>query len=671
MIPIRASGANHGDFEHTVAISEEPADVIGSSWASFTDDPDGDFTKGLAYAVPDLPFPEIIRSCDDPDLCWTDRWQSDIAMQANGRLVITWAEAEEPNNLFSAFNVRLQSYDSAGQTIGDEVVINDTTIEVNDSSQESPSVALDESGNIVVAWVGAQLEGCTSGPIFQIFARRLFWDGANTPVFVDAPFRVDSSSGSFQPETIFNANPAVALAQTDDPDVCGRFIIAWNARDVNASPQVREIHAQYFAADGRPIATEFRVNQDTSETDSGVNTRRLADSAQHTLDYGPEGQVVVAWTAERATGPRDVYFTLLPPDYSETLAEEQNCLKGDVDVDGLVNGLDIQPFVDLMLGNQSHCLGIASLCGADCDCDGDLDIDDIPPFVVVLLGGDGCTGFDGCEGLPPGSPVDCDEDDVPDATQIHLCHDGHWSCSDCNDNGILDTCEIIDEAASDVDENLVIDACESDCNGNDIPDPYEIAAELVDDCNANGIPDECELAYNDCDLSGVPDDCEPHPDCNNNGIADVCESDCDSNGEPDDCDVDPTDPDGDEWVDPDCNGNLYPDACDLELPPPFGSFDCNENGVPDECDVASQYSQDANQNGIPDECEQQSMMGGGMQSQSASGGGATDQEFDADTAWAEFYQWYFAQDWSEMSGGQRFGAVAGKLSELGLPLGAP
>ena len=56
------------------------------------------------------------------------------------------------------------------------------------------------------------------------------------------------------------------------------------------------------------------------------------------------------------------------------------------------------------------------------------------------------------------------------------------------------------------------------------------------DCNNNGILDSCELDDNDCNTNGIPDDCEE--DCDRDGIIDDCEIDTDQDGIPDDCDAD-------------------------------------------------------------------------------------------------------------------------------------
>ncbi len=54
-------------------------------------------------------------------------------------------------------------------------------------------------------------------------------------------------------------------------------------------------------------------------------------------------------------------------------------LKGDVNLDGSVTFLDINPFIVLLAANGFQ-------AEADCDCDGDLDFLDIQPFINILAG---------------------------------------------------------------------------------------------------------------------------------------------------------------------------------------------------------------------------------------------------------------------------------------------
>ncbi|NOX60312.1 MAG: hypothetical protein GXP29_15840 [Planctomycetes bacterium] len=66
---------------------------------------------------------------------------------------------------------------------------------------------------------------------------------------------------------------------------------------------------------------------------------------------------------------------------------------------------------------------------------------------------------------------------------------------------------------------------DSDCNNNGVLDDCDISGGFSADCNTNGLPDECDLATgaDDCNSNGVPDSCESDADCDLNGTPDICE----------------------------------------------------------------------------------------------------------------------------------------------------
>jgi hypothetical protein len=155
----------------------------------------------------------------------------------------------------------------------------------------------------------------------------------------------------------------------------------------------------------------------------------------------------------------------------------------------------------------------------------------------------------------------CDHDNPGDSGSAYAFH----GLSDCQPNGVLDICDIVNGTSQDANANGIPDECERDCNGNGIPDQCDI------DCGEPGGP---------CDIPG----CGQSADCNNNGI-------------PDECDIDPSDPDGNEEVSADCQPNGIPDECDVDPNDPDGDgivwqdcflrddngLSCESDGVPDEC----------------------------------------------------------------------------------------
>ncbi len=701
------------DSEPSVAIvdDESPDDyaaaVVWSNTLRYATDGDG-----LVYRLTGDPIERIL---DCPSYC-VDRltqWQPCISMrESDGAYAIVWADAEVDLQL-PPFNIAIQIYDASG-TLLDELVgptdgewVNEPAHEAGDSIQKSPAVSFDDDGNLVVCWVGFPLPGCSSGG-FRIFARRLKFESGQ--LRDPDPAQGEGRAGMFMvdsdPDTgidPYDAYPTVAInvhADPADPSTDrGAFIIAWNAdNNINGHAEIR---GQYFLGDGQPKAGEVRLNQ----ADGADNVARLARSGAHTLAYGPDEQVALTWTegSDGGTGVEGVYVTLLPWNYWKNGVPDCDicqsdpsfcmpCIKADVNGDCAADGLDVEPFVELLLSADMTCFDVVDLCPADTDNDGDIDVDDIPCFVLALLG-EPCGGDRGLS--------DCNDNGIPDANDI-----AYGTSEDCNENYIPDECDIDPtdpdgngETSNDLNANTIPDECEPDCNENGVPDDKDIADETSTDVNSNGIPDECDP---DCNDNDVPDDWdisqETSADCNENGTPDECEPDCNNNGVPDDCDLDPTDPDGDEFVSEDCNENNYPDECDLTLPPGFGSLDCNANDIPDECDladcegeawcddcnengfldvcdIAAEISDDENENGIPDECEGEGLMGGGGAPMGAPSSGPTFGPVDDDSdAWAAFFEWSMDQSWgsdADMSGAAQFQMMVNKLDELGLPLADP
>ncbi|MFQ5463022.1 MAG: S8 family serine peptidase [Phycisphaerae bacterium] len=177
-------------------------------------------------------------------------------------------------------------------------------------------------------------------------------------------------------------------------------------------------------------------------------------------------------------------------------------------------------------------------------------------------------------------------DDIPDVGAMFLTFGRHIEPRDCNGNGTLDQCDIIDRFSTDCNENNVPDECEGahpDCNANGVWDLCDLMQDGAPDCNANGVPDKCDIldgASIDCNTNEVPDECEDDDpsDCNENGVWDVCDL---LSGASDDC-----------------NTNQVPDECE-----PGGLSDCNGNGAFDLCDIESGFSLDLNANAVPDDCE--------------------------------------------------------------------
>lgn len=108
------------------------------------------------------------------------------------------------------------------------------------------------------------------------------------------------------------------------------------------------------------------------------------------------------------------------------------------------------------------------------------------------------------------SESDCDGDGTYDICQLELCPD-----LDCNNNNVFDACDIANGTSFDIvpeDGDGAPDECEADCNNNEINDLQEIEADNSKDCDNNRILDSCELTTDafsfDCNGNNIPDRCD-------------------------------------------------------------------------------------------------------------------------------------------------------------------
>lgn len=178
-----------------------------------------------------------------------------IAMSATGSFVITWTTR---NSGIGEYDVYAQRYDSVGAAQGSSFLVNNYTL----GWQTSAVVAMDDSGDFVIAWQSRNQDGSGDG----VYARRYTADG----VAASNEFRVNSYTMSSQ------NRPAIAM------DADGNFIVAWSSQ--NQDGNLSGIYAQRYDALGTALDGEFRVNETT-----------LGDQAAAAIAMGDAGNFVVAW----------------------------------------------------------------------------------------------------------------------------------------------------------------------------------------------------------------------------------------------------------------------------------------------------------------------------------------------------------------------------------------
>jgi hypothetical protein len=164
-----SSGAPRGgEFrvnEYTTSWQQQPAvaaDAAGRfvvAW--YSDGQDGSYGSVFARRYDASGAPQGAEFPVNTSTAQSQFWPS-VSQDPHGGFVVTWVSDGQDG---SGFGVFAQRYDSAGQPLGGELLVNTHT----PSSQTNPVVAADDVGNFVVAWVS---EGGQDGSQEGVFGQR-------------------------------------------------------------------------------------------------------------------------------------------------------------------------------------------------------------------------------------------------------------------------------------------------------------------------------------------------------------------------------------------------------------------------------------------------------------------------------------------------------------------
>jgi hypothetical protein len=103
----------------------------------------------------------------------------------------------------------------------------------------------------------------------------------------------------------------------------------------------------------------------------------LSGLEDHTLAAGESAVIQIAFS--NGTGSGSGHHLFIDNVAFSVAAEETTVLLGDVSLDGVVNFLDIAPFIGVLSGSEFQ-------IEADCDLSGGVDFLDIASFIAILSG---------------------------------------------------------------------------------------------------------------------------------------------------------------------------------------------------------------------------------------------------------------------------------------------
>jgi hypothetical protein len=197
--------------------------------------------------------------------------------------------------------------------------------------------------------------------------------------------------------------------------------------------------------------------------------------------------------ANTATGSGSLSITCIPA--------VTQCCRGDMNNNGVVDGLDIQLFVGWLVGPATPMIGTSAFCRADINQDFSLDLEDVQPFVEMLLDGVVCpsppswgaccddaagvcvdsANIGDCQGPTQrfSSGETCAELDPPCTGPVTCCP------GDTNGDGLLDGQDVQGLVLAIIEENLTpatVEFCRADVNGDlviDAVDADSLMAKLI------------------------------------------------------------------------------------------------------------------------------------------------------------------------------------------------
>jgi hypothetical protein len=164
-----------------------------------------------------------------------------IAMNESGEYVIGWSD-----KISDVINVHVQKYDITGNKIGEEILVNNETVELTGSF----FIDMNDNGNFVVSWIVIDYrwgDRFTNSYWTDIFARRFIQNDSEG----EESFLVNTNTSLSQ------VCSTIALANDDS------FIISWYSQSQDSEDG--GVYAQRFDGTGNKTGREFRVNKYNDE----------------------------------------------------------------------------------------------------------------------------------------------------------------------------------------------------------------------------------------------------------------------------------------------------------------------------------------------------------------------------------------------------------------------
>lgn len=210
---------------------------------------------------------------------YTDNNQitSDVAMDAAGNFVVTWVSDGQDGD---GYGIYAQRFDASGAMVDTEFRVNTTTSSV----QKTPAIAMDDTGDFVIAWDSYYQDGDVHG----VYAQRYDSQGQTQ----GPEFLVNTTTTSNQ------FTPAVGM------DADGDFLVSWSS--ANQDGDGYGIYSQLYLGNLPPVilpGQTLTVAENAADGSSVGTPVATDDDIGDVLTYSfSGGNVHQAFSIDASTG---------------------------------------------------------------------------------------------------------------------------------------------------------------------------------------------------------------------------------------------------------------------------------------------------------------------------------------------------------------------------------